>query len=100
MFKVSFTSIHARKKSSSNTSNASQNKKCLGRPKSTFENGSDRTKRRRIQELRNSYNAEQIAIANSRNKSIESLLTKEVANNNLLNVTRDVHGFVIIKSNV
>lgn len=92
------------KKNSLNTSNVNQNKKCLGRPKSIFENSSNRTKRRRIQQLRNSYNAEQIAIANSRNKSIEFLPTKEVTNNNLLNITMYItmyiHGFAIIKSNV
>lgn len=88
-FKVLFTSTHMRKRNNqnSNTSNVNQNKKCIGRPKSVYENSSDRTKRRRIQELRSSYNAEEIAVANSRNKNIESLPIKKVANDNLLNIT-------------
>lgn len=80
-FKVSFSSICNRQESKSNILNSIPGNKRFGRPKSTFENSSDRTKRRRIQQLRNFK--EQIAQANALNNKIQpvSAVKKEVPNN-------------------
>lgn len=88
MLQVTFTSSNTHKDSTPKPLNLTSIIK-RGRPKLSLESCSDRTKRRRIQELRNHYNEEEIAKANARNRKNQSVpkMTNKDANDMLLNRT-------------
>jgi len=90
-FKVVFSSTRRlrHKEDSSSTLNSIPHQKDCGRPKLTFENSSDRTKRRKIVELRKFYSEEQIEKAYALNRRTQPVPTtdKEITNNTFLNVS-------------